>query len=85
VPENDFGSLNVSLILILKSGFESIDVSLVSSRLKNSFEMSYACLESIQVYSVNTCLKISFEMSYACLELIQVYYLDVCLNISLEW
>jgi len=52
---------------------ESIQVYLVNTCLKSSFEINYACLESIQVYLVKTYLKGSFEMNYACLESIQVY------------
>ena len=53
MPENDFESLNVSL---------------VSSRFKNCFKMNYACLESIQAYLVNSRLINSFEMKYGHLE-----------------
>jgi len=48
-----------------KNDFKSIHVSLVSSRLKDSFEMSYACLELIQVYSINTCLIIASKRNMA--------------------
>jgi len=51
------------LVLLINSRkwLESIHISLVSSRLKDSFEMIYACLESIQVYSANTCLVIALK------------------------
>jgi len=55
-----------------KNDFESLNVSLVSSRFKNCVEMNYACLESIRVYLVNSRLINSFEMKYGHLESILV-------------
>ena len=54
---------------------ESIYVSLVSSRLKNSFKRKYGHLEPIHAYLVDSCLINSFEMKCECLE--SIWYIQL--------